>query len=74
MSYTFEQDMDRSFMLGRLKGGLEIAISSIEKVTDPNCSDYMRDFERDTTLKVLQELMADVEKVDEKLKKELDIA
>jgi hypothetical protein len=74
MSYTFEQDMDRSFMLGRLKGALDIAIGSIEKVTDPDCSDYMREFERDTTLKVLQELQAEVEEVDKKVKKELDIA
>jgi hypothetical protein len=74
MSFTFEQDMDRSFMLGRLKAALDIAISSIEKVTDPNCSDYMRDFERDTTLVTLQELAAEVEEVDKKVKKELDIA
>ena len=64
MSYTFEEDMDRSFMLGRLKGALDIAIRSLDKVTDPDCSDYMREFERDCTLKVLQELSAEIEAKD----------
>jgi hypothetical protein len=63
-AYTFEEDMDRSFMLGRLKGALDIAIRSLDKVTEPDCSDWMREFERDCTLKVLQELAAEIEAKD----------
>jgi hypothetical protein len=68
MSYTFEEDMDRSYTLGRLKGALDIAIRSLDKVTDPDCSDYMREFERDTALKTLQELAAELEAKDEAFK------
>ena len=68
MSFTFEQDMDRSFMLGRLKGALDIAIRSLDKVTDPDCSDYMREFERDTALVTLRELAAEIEAKDEAFK------
>ena len=73
MSYTFEEELDRSYMLGRLKGALDIAIRALDDATKPDASEWTREFIRDTSLQVLQELQAEVDEADKKVKEELGV-